>query len=76
MHPDELPVTKILAGSASYLAMAQLIMVARPVLSPPPLRIKLLLLATSQQLLSFGELGKRTMKPLVSARELYLVDWK
>lgn len=72
MQPDEVPETKTLAGSAPKLATAQLTMLARPLLSPPPLWVRVCLVATSQQLLSRLELGYRTTKPLDSARGWYL----
>ena len=73
MHPEEVPTMKIFRGLASYRVIAHFTMLARPLLSPLPWCMSVLFVATSQQLLSLGELGYKTTKPLDSARALYLV---
>ena len=75
MHPELLPVTKTWAALALYLVIVYLIMFARPWLSPPASRERPLAVLTSQQLESFFVEGKIVMKPLDSARLLYLVCW-
>ena len=74
IHPELLPVTKTLAGSAPYFLMVYWIMLFRPWLSPPASRERPLAVLTSQQLLSFLVDGKMLMKPFCSARLLYFVD--
>lgn len=67
MAPDEVPVTNTLAGSALYLASVYVTMLAMELLSPPPPCVSADFELTSQQVPSYGDEGKMTMKPFWSA---------
>lgn len=57
MQPEDDPVMKTFLGLALKVVVAQRTMVAKPVESPPPSRVREAGEATSQQLLSFMEDG-------------------